>query len=337
MTRLIKSDFGGAGDGYTDDTDAVRRAINSIGPHQGGEIHFEAGRYRINNPITVYAPSAGPIYPTISGEGRGEGASSLYLMNPNAPALIAGGGVGLPQVRDMEVKNLQMLYAHPPAANMPMIVARGVKGLRVHNVRLRHYRILAKIGDNADGPGAGSCEDVRFFDVKGSAASESYTGDEPDAKSIFQVENVNGIWVESSNVDGVHSQHVFHFTCRGQVTVDTVRINNNVFKDNRTGIRAGDGTVSNLIASGNFFDKCQLAVVQLESEPDTALTRWRFADDNWYYSEQFLGIVAQRPGGRISGVSFGDGLIEKAPSKWWIAGNPGLRLSPQIEACIPNT
>lgn len=66
-------DAGAAGDGISDDTDAIRRAILRA-PH-GGQVMFPAGRYRVTQPIVIDKPLA------LTGLGRG---SQVFQSNPGA-------------------------------------------------------------------------------------------------------------------------------------------------------------------------------------------------------------------------------------------------------------
>ena len=68
--------FGAAGDGKTDDTAAIQRAVNS----GHGGVLFSPGRYRITRPITIELDRAGPI--SISGDG----AATIIMAGPG-PAL----------------------------------------------------------------------------------------------------------------------------------------------------------------------------------------------------------------------------------------------------------
>ena len=109
-------EFGAKGDGQSDDTDALQRAVN-----QGdGRLVLPRGRYVISRPITACLGEAGPI--SIA-EGRG----AQVVMGGAGPAFhLVGTHEGTaspdsltPQVRDRErmplVSDVEIVGAHPEA------------------------------------------------------------------------------------------------------------------------------------------------------------------------------------------------------------------------------
>lgn len=52
-TALNAKDFGATGDGKTDDSAAIQKAIDACAARGGGTVHLPAGRYRLDRPITI--------------------------------------------------------------------------------------------------------------------------------------------------------------------------------------------------------------------------------------------------------------------------------------------
>ncbi len=97
-----------------------------------------------------------------------------------------------------------------------------------------------------------------------------------------------------------------------------------LFKDCRTAVRAGEGTVSNVYFGQTIFDKCQTAAVQLETVPGADLTNWQF-DGCWVYSLGYGYIFNRSAGGAIVRASVTGGSIDNAPIPWTALGNPDVR------------
>jgi hypothetical protein len=89
-------DFGAVGDGVTDDTVAIQKAIDSIGTnlisltqpiYKGGTVFFPQGDYAINAPIRTYSAialkGAGPSSRIMEGSGFG-GDALIWLITPGS-------------------------------------------------------------------------------------------------------------------------------------------------------------------------------------------------------------------------------------------------------------
>ncbi len=139
-------DFGAAGDGKTDDTDAIRHAVTE----GDGWIEFPPGNYRISDTIEIRLKDKSPIGID------GSGGTSRIVMSSAGPAIrLIGthGGTGDPASVTTEVwpqclptiKNLVIEGNHPEADGIELIetmqsVFEGVLIRRVrHGIRL-HQR-----------------------------------------------------------------------------------------------------------------------------------------------------------------------------------------------------
>jgi len=65
-------DFGAVGDGYADDTEAVRKAIDKARTNGGGTVYFPSGRYLFTGTFSI------PMNTTLKGEGK-EFVSLVFL------------------------------------------------------------------------------------------------------------------------------------------------------------------------------------------------------------------------------------------------------------------
>jgi len=83
------ADFGLAGDGKTDDTAAIQRAVDS----GAGELHFGRGRFRITRPIVVRLDRTGPV--SVSGGG----VATIVMAGPGPAFHLIGthGGNAAPE------------------------------------------------------------------------------------------------------------------------------------------------------------------------------------------------------------------------------------------------
>ncbi|MBN80254.1 MAG: hypothetical protein CMJ70_08950 [Planctomycetaceae bacterium] len=115
--------FGAAGDGVTDDTDAIRHTIQ----YGDGMLHFPPGSYRISQTLEVPLAESGP-----SGI-DGTGGTARILMTGAGPAFRLVGthnGTGdpssvkgnvYPQQRLPTIRNVEIEGAHPEADGIQMI------------------------------------------------------------------------------------------------------------------------------------------------------------------------------------------------------------------------
>ncbi|MFN5734035.1 MAG: right-handed parallel beta-helix repeat-containing protein [Planctomyces sp.] len=133
------ADFGAAGDGVTDDTDALQHAIDEA----VGEVCLPRGDYRITRPLLVLLPTVGRT------SIRGESGTARILMDGAGPAIIFRGshtGTAAPQdFRDTiwtherlpMVADLEITGLHAEADGIRL---EGVMQPTLTGVLLRHLR-----------------------------------------------------------------------------------------------------------------------------------------------------------------------------------------------------
>ena len=130
--------LGALGDGITDDTNAIQKAIDA----GTGSVVFPSGVYRITRPLLVNLERTGPIALT------GDGTATLKMSGQGPAIQIAGthGGTALPATVKPEVWNRQRMPMisgldiagdHPEADG---IRASGTLMLTIHRVGIRHCR-----------------------------------------------------------------------------------------------------------------------------------------------------------------------------------------------------
>ena len=128
-------DFGAKGDGHTDDTDSIQKAVDS----GVGDIVFPAGVYLVSRPIRVELDRSGPV--SISGNG-----TARIVMAGAGPALrlmgthqgTAGPATVEPKVWERQrmplVDGIEILGRHPEASG---IEAQGTMQLTITRVTVR--------------------------------------------------------------------------------------------------------------------------------------------------------------------------------------------------------
>jgi hypothetical protein len=115
--------FGAAGDGVTDDTDAIRHAVRN----GDGMLHFPPGTYLISAPVEVKLAESGPLGI------EGTGGTARVLMTGPGPAFRLLGtheGTGspssvkgnvYPKQRLPTVRNIEIEGSHPEADGIELI------------------------------------------------------------------------------------------------------------------------------------------------------------------------------------------------------------------------
>jgi len=115
--------FGATGDGTTDDTEAIRHAIQD----GDGMLHFPPGSYRITHPLEINLAQSGPI--GIDGTG---GTARLLMEGPGPAIRLIGTHEGTSDPNSMKgnvypnqrlptIKNIEIEGAHPEADGIQMI------------------------------------------------------------------------------------------------------------------------------------------------------------------------------------------------------------------------
>jgi len=131
--------FGAAGDGKTDDTEAIRHAAQD----GDGMLHFPPGSYRVTKPIVVALARSGPL--GIDGTG---GTARVLMAGPGPAFRLVGthGGTGdpssvkgnvFPNQRMPTIKNIEIEGAHPEADGIQLIqtMQSVFEGVLVHRCR----------------------------------------------------------------------------------------------------------------------------------------------------------------------------------------------------------
>lgn len=276
----------------------------------GGKVNLAAGEYLLDNPVHVHARH-GQRSPWLAGEGQN--ATIIKLTNPTQPAFIFGDGPGMPDLRWPRISDMQIKYLSTASIDVPMFVLQNVKGFQMENCWLREYRCMMQVGVQSDGL-ARSCEDVHLVNVKGDGAPDNWYGGQPISRAVVQIDNVNGLTIHRSSISGSPSinQTGIHFNARGATTIDTVTVAHTLFKDLAVGVRAGEGTASNVMFDHVFFDKIEIVAAHLETVPDAKLTNWQL-DGCWYHSNNLGVLASASSGGDIIRGSINGGSMDKAP------------------------
>jgi polygalacturonase len=157
--------FGAAGDGTTDDTEAIRHAVRD----GDGVLHFPPGSYLITAPIEIKLDESGPL-----GIDGSSGTARVLMTRPGPAFRVIGthGGTGdpnsvkgsvYPKQRLPTIKNIEIEGAHPEADGIEMIetlqaVFEGVLIRRCrHGIRLtqRNRNVLISHCHIYDNTGVG--------------------------------------------------------------------------------------------------------------------------------------------------------------------------------------
>ena len=304
MARDLVRDYGADPSGQADTNAAFGHAL-CIG---GGRVDVPAGVYRLDNPVHVHA-RFGQRSPWLAGEGQN--ATVIQLTNPTQPAFVFGDGPGLPTLIQPRVSNIQIVYASTASVDVPMFMLQNVKGFLMENCWLREYRCMVQVGVQEDGL-ARSCEDIHFVNVKADPAPDNWYQSQPIARSVVRIDNVNGLFMERCSISGATNQVAVHFNARGTTTIDTVYISHSLFKDFAVGVRAGEGTASNVMFDHVNFDKIESVAVHMETGPGTKLTNFQF-DGCWYHSKHVGVLASASSGGEIIRGSINGGSMDNAP------------------------
>ena len=142
-------DFGAVGDGQTDDTEAIRRAIRD----SDGWVVFPRGRFRITETIEIRLAETGPI-----GFG-GQSAGTIVMAGPGPAFRFLGthrGTSGPDTVSDQvatrermpTVENIEIVGAHPEADGLEFLytLQPAVRGVLIR--RVRHGVVLRQRNRN---------------------------------------------------------------------------------------------------------------------------------------------------------------------------------------------
>lgn len=136
-------EFGAVGDGTTDDTAAIQRAVDA----KRGALWFPRGEYRITRPVVITLDDVGPAGV------RGDGTARLVMAGPGAALKLVGthGGTASPKTvqpnvwkrqRSPLVDAIEIVGDHPEAigieatGTMQLIISRVTVREALHGIRL---------------------------------------------------------------------------------------------------------------------------------------------------------------------------------------------------------
>lgn len=204
-------EFGAVGDGVTDDTAAIQKAVDS----KAGDIVFSKGKYRITKPVVIDLDALG--YTSIAGHGTAQ-----IVMAGAGPAFrFVGthGGTASPATvkenvwdnqRTPMVDGIEILGAHPEAVGleadgtMQWTVSRVVIRKALHGIHLvnRNRNVLIANCHIYENRGVGIYLDgvnLHQINVLGSHISYNLEGG-----IVFKRGNVRNLHVGTCDIEGNH-------------------------------------------------------------------------------------------------------------------------------------
>lgn len=142
--------YNATGDGTTDDTNAIQRALNDAGNMGGGIVFVPEGNYLINGDLTV--PSATVLKGVASHVSRSWGDPSKKTVFGTTLLAVADAGneTGVPFISlagdSSGVEGLQIFYPNQVARNPPIpypwTIRCGQKGLSIENIFVKNVLLV---------------------------------------------------------------------------------------------------------------------------------------------------------------------------------------------------
>jgi hypothetical protein len=221
-------DFGAIGDGVTDDTAAINRAltqiyktgVNEIQPLTRRTIHFPGGNYRITDTINI------PPYATLVGDG----IESTYITG------------------DLSTKTMANIVDSKFQSGALIGTSSAVKprNIDIRNMQFRNINASATTPlMNID-----SANDVRFVEI-------GFYSDTPDSANLIDilttVSSTSGITFDNCYFNGGGNGIAVIGT-----TVDTLQVYNSEFT-NIANVGVDLGQVTNAVLIGNYYFNLELA------------------------------------------------------------------------------
>jgi parallel beta-helix repeat protein len=236
--------YGARGDGRTNDTAAILRALAAV-PASGGVLHFASGTYRIE-PVPgrdTLADTRIPHHLLVADRDNvqitGDGAASVLLFTSSDHT-----GLRLLNVRNAEVRNLTLRLESPPdyPKNRPLLDIAAAEGVRVTDVKAQ----------SAAGAGI-QVDSSRQVLVSGCEITDS-------AGEGIRIAASRQITLEGNRVAESRNHGIF-VSWFGSVTREPqyVRVANNIVSGSKQAAGIGVGSGSNIEVTGNKVRDCYLS------------------------------------------------------------------------------
>lgn len=238
----VKTDFGAVGDGVTNDTQAIKNAVDCIKNRPGnggGTLFFPEGFYTVRNgtpSLPIDLPS-GIIIVGVSG--KSHGSSRIQLDSDNASIFRIGGGIGRVTIRDIALRTTA-LDTPPQGGNPQQIFRPGTKAIY------------------ADGPTDVSLASSNFL-----FSNMDFAGFE---RAIdVQAHDANFAW----QFDQVKLDHVRFFECDNNIYINTINGGWNII-DSIMGVHKGYGSI---LSTGIVLEKVGGMTIQNTQGAGPAVNR----------------------------------------------------------------
>ncbi len=209
-------DFGGVGDGVTDDTVAIQAAIDSLptwtgyGVASGGRICLPAGTWRISAPIQV------PDYVSIQGEGM---YSSTLVLDPSAEPFSAIERKGTNAQKNLMFFDLGIFLSHEDSVGFDLryITRAVVERCLVYNTAYVYGSPAQPPGGTGvlmqAGSGLSGYDNRVLNNEMWGLAFGVYVGEEAHATTIMQNTITGGgtaVYITDSGTDYVDNTRITH-------------------------------------------------------------------------------------------------------------------------------
>ncbi len=202
-TKLNVKDFGAVGDGKTDDSEAILRAVEE-GKARSLPVCFPRGHYLITKPITIVNQSLASEEP---GAWPADSAPMpiLFIKHTEGPAITMGDGAA--------VHGLMLDYDDSKGEKHPPAVQLSGGGICISNVLIR-YCYDGIMSDGKSNCGRLNIENVFIVSPRGCGVYVAMTYDLPTLRNIEVWNNLNRPNVTAFRFgrnDGLRGSHLVAF------------------------------------------------------------------------------------------------------------------------------